>query len=121
MAEGSVKRIDLAGGARRPWPFLFTLQRHCLEPAGCHSLQQRWNPVSRLRVRRRSSPVTALDLQRGEQAHGRPVFLPDGKHFLYYELAGKQEYIGIYAGTLDAKPAEQEKKRLLDTPPESPT
>jgi serine/threonine protein kinase len=117
MAEGSVKRIDLAGGAPQT-----------LAPYGAPSSGISWSPqdvilfssagiLSRVSASGgEATPVTAIDLQRGEQAHGRPLFLPDGKHFLYYQLAGKQENIGIYAGTLDAKPTDQGKKRLLDTP-----
>ena len=117
MAEGSVKRIDLAGGAPQT-----------LAPYGAPSSGISWSPqdvilyssggiLSRVAASGgEAAPVTAIDLQRGEQAHGRPLFLPDGKHFLYYQLAGKQENIGIYAGSIDAKPADQGKKRLLDTP-----
>jgi eukaryotic-like serine/threonine-protein kinase len=63
-----------------------------------------------------SSPVTALDSQHAEQAHGRPFFLPDGKHFLFYRLTSSAEGAnGIYTGSLDAKPSEQGQKRLLET------
>jgi eukaryotic-like serine/threonine-protein kinase len=50
----------------------------------------------------------------GEQGQGRPFFLPDGKHFLYFRL--KDAGTGIYAGSLDAKPTAQDPKRLLDSP-----
>lgn len=59
--------------------------------------------------------MTAVDTQHGEQGHGRPFFLPDGKHFLYFRLGTKAERTGIYAGSLDVKPAEQSQKRLLDS------
>jgi serine/threonine protein kinase len=63
-----------------------------------------------------STAVTALDRQRAEQAHGRPFFLPDGKHFLFYRLTSStQGANGIYTGSLDAKPSEQGQKRLLET------
>ena len=60
------------------------------------------------------TPVTAIDSQHGEQGQGRPFFLPDGKHFLYFRLMGDRS--GLYTGSLDAKPSEQTKTRLLDTP-----
>jgi Tol biopolymer transport system component len=41
-----------------------------------------------------------------------PSFLPDGRHFLYLRL-GAAEVSGIYAGSIDAKPAEQSQKLLL--------
>jgi len=62
------------------------------------------------------SVVTALDPQMSELGQGRPFFLPDGKHFLYYRLTGNEDKTGIYAGSLDVKPAEQDKKRLLASP-----
>jgi eukaryotic-like serine/threonine-protein kinase len=37
----------------------------------------------------------------GEEAHRYPVFLPDGRHFLFAYLASKPETAGIYAGSLD--------------------
>jgi serine/threonine protein kinase len=61
------------------------------------------------------SAVTAVDTPHGEQGHGRPFFLPDGKHFLSFRPGTKAESTGIYAGSRDAKPAEQSQKRLLDS------
>src|SRR5579864_2965433 len=56
--------------------------------------------------------VTAVNRQRGEAFHSSPIFLPDGRHFLYL-LGGSPEVNGIYVGSLDAKPAEQKRERLL--------
>jgi hypothetical protein len=58
--------------------------------------------------------ITTLDRQRGEVFHTAPVFLPDGRHFLYLR-GGTPEVTGIYVGSLDAKPAEQKRERLLAT------
>jgi Tol biopolymer transport system component len=55
-------------------------------------------------------PVTALGPE--ESYHTFPVFLPDGKHFLYLR-AGSLETRGIYAGSLDVKPGEQSTKRIM--------
>jgi eukaryotic-like serine/threonine-protein kinase len=61
--------------------------------------------------------VTALDSKNEEVAAALPVFLPDGKHFFYYRILGKERSkSGIFIGSLDAKPAEQGQKRLLETP-----
>jgi len=59
-----------------------------------------------------ATPVTALDSTRSDTAHLGPVFLPDGRHFLYLR-SGKPESRGIYLGSLDAKPEQQSLKRLL--------
>ena len=71
--------------------------------------------------------ITAVDRQRGEVFHSSPIFLPDGRHFLYL-LGGAPEVSGIYVGSLDAKPAEQKRERLLAsrfsagyTPSQDPT
>ncbi|MGI8783533.1 MAG: protein kinase domain-containing protein [Acidobacteriota bacterium] len=53
-------------------------------------------------------PVTTLDKARQEGAHRWPVFLPDGRHFLYVSLAsgGAKD---LYVGSLDSK----QTKRLM--------
>jgi Tol biopolymer transport system component len=33
-----------------------------------------------------------------------PVFLPDGRHFLYHQMGGRAESRGIYVGALDTSP-----------------
>jgi len=60
------------------------------------------------------APVTALDVTRQETGHSTPVFLPDGKHFLYLR-SGPPENQGIYLGTLDARPEQQASTRLIAT------
>jgi serine/threonine protein kinase/Tol biopolymer transport system component len=44
--------------------------------------------------------VTALDTARGERGHRFPSMLPDGDHFLYAVLPGKNGRFEIYAGRL---------------------
>ena len=61
-----------------------------------------------------ATDITAVDRQRGEAFHSSPVFLRDGRHFLYY-IGGSPEVTGIYVGSLDAKPDEQKRERLLST------
>ena len=45
-------------------------------------------------------PATTLDRARGEVYHAGPVFLPDGRHFLYHREVNS-ELRGIYLGSLD--------------------
>src|SRR5260370_39953424 len=59
-------------------------------------------------------PVTALNTMRKDSAHGYPVFLPDGRHFLYY-IRAAPENTGIYLGSLDSKPEQQAPKLLVAT------
>src|SRR5262249_44428253 len=55
------------------------------------------------------TPVTALDSSRQEVYHGRPSVLPDGRHFLYLRNSTSPEYRGIYVGSLDVKPQDQDR------------
>ena len=61
-----------------------------------------------------ATDITAVNRQRGEAFHSSPIFLQDGRHFLYL-LGGSPEVNGIYVGSLDAKPEEQKRERLLAT------
>ena len=58
-----------------------------------------------------TTPVTALAA--GETSHRWPQFLPDGKHFLYLRASPDGAKAGVYVGSIDAKPNEQSKQRLL--------
>jgi serine/threonine protein kinase/Tol biopolymer transport system component len=46
-------------------------------------------------------PVTTLDAGKGEEAHGFPWFLPDGRRFLYSVFSRNPETDGIYVRSLD--------------------
>jgi serine/threonine protein kinase len=61
-----------------------------------------------------ATPITALDPARAEKYHSGPLFLPDGRHFLYYRF-GKPESTGVYVGSLDDKPGQPTSERLLAT------
>jgi Tol biopolymer transport system component len=56
--------------------------------------------------------ITAVDHSRGELFHSQPDFLPDGRHFLYFQ-SGTPEVEGVYAGSLDSGPGEQPRERIL--------
>ena len=58
------------------------------------------------------SRITELDASKGELAHMRPWFLPDGRHFLYVTRNPHVEEAAIYLGSLDSK----ERKRLAASP-----
>jgi serine/threonine protein kinase len=57
--------------------------------------------------------ITSLDTSRSETSHRWPVFLPDGKHFLYLgaNFSGLLENNAIFLGSLDS----QEKRLLVST------
>ena len=62
-----------------------------------------------------ATPLTRLNPARQEIGHSYPVFLSDGRHFLYLIDAPKPENCGIYLGSLDSKPEEQGSERVLET------
>jgi eukaryotic-like serine/threonine-protein kinase len=59
-----------------------------------------------------ASQVTKLNPARQELAHIRPMFLPDGKHFMYFVFSTKAENCGVFVGSLDSKSEEQESRRI---------
>ena len=58
-----------------------------------------------------ATPVTALVAS--ETHHRWPQFLPDGRRFLYLRVSSDPGRMGIYVGSLDARPEEQSRTRVL--------
>ena len=56
--------------------------------------------------------VTVVDTAHGDVAHINPRFLPDGRHFLYMRITGLSTDFSV--GSLDAKPGEQDARRLIN-------
>ena len=63
--------------------------------------------------------VTTRDPARAERVHASPTFLPDGRHFLYSRLSSQPENDGVFVGSLDLKPEQQELRRLVATSTEA--
>ena len=59
-------------------------------------------------------PVTVLDRSRDERTHGLAAFLPDGRHFLYLRVAPGPENSGVFIGSIDRAPGDQDLTRLLE-------
>jgi eukaryotic-like serine/threonine-protein kinase len=114
---GKIKKVDLSGGSP---------QTLCDSPNVL--LGGSWNadgvilagsnigPIVRISsAGGAASPVTRLEPSRGEIDHSDPIFLPDGRHFVYFRLTTRPETSGIYAGDLDTPPERQSLKRLQAT------
>lgn len=115
FADGKLKKVEVAGGQ---------VQVLCDAPNGRGGT---WNqdgvivftPDSFGGLSRVSSPggtpvgMTTPDATHFEQSHRWPVFLPDGKHFIYLatNFAGHLEDQTIFVGSLDSK----EKRSLVNT------
>jgi len=63
-------------------------------------------------------PILDLDPARKEIYQRNPSFLPDGRHFVYG--GGSIETGGIYLGSLDATPKQQDSKPLVTTQAPAP-
>jgi Tol biopolymer transport system component len=59
---------------------------------------------------------TLIDEKRGEGGHFLPWALPDGRHFLYLLGGNNPQINGIYVGSIDTAPAEQDRTRLSLAP-----
>jgi eukaryotic-like serine/threonine-protein kinase len=57
-------------------------------------------------------PISTLDPARQEAFHMNPSLLPDGRHFVYGRGSLSAVSRGIYLGSLDAKPEQQDSKQL---------
>ena len=111
FADGKLKRLEIAGGP---------VQVICDAPTGRGGA---WNkdgvilftPSGHLsgglyRVSAaggRATRVTAPDASHGVNSNRWPIFLPDGKHFLYLaaNLSGQTDSDALYAGSLDSTEA----------------
>jgi eukaryotic-like serine/threonine-protein kinase len=109
FADGKLRKIEVTGGA---------VQTICDAPSGRGGT---WNKdgvivftpnaeLGHTGLQRVSasggSPteISTLDKARGEDTHRWPMFLPDGKHYLYLaaSLAGQREVDAIFVGSLDS-------------------
>jgi DNA-binding winged helix-turn-helix (wHTH) protein/Tol biopolymer transport system component len=100
-ADGKLKKIDLAGGPP---------QVICVTPL---VIGGSWNTDGTIifgdgtAIRQVSAgggdakPLTTLNSSRGESSHDFPVFLPDGRHFLYTAHSSRRENSGIFVASLD--------------------
>ena len=61
-----------------------------------------------------ASQLTVLDPSQSDIGHMQPKFLPDGQHFVYVRPAlPPSDTGGVYVGSLDAAPEEQNPRRLM--------
>jgi eukaryotic-like serine/threonine-protein kinase len=109
FAQGKLKKIDVAGGPA---------QTLCDAPNGRGGTWNRdglilFAPDIRSPVYRVPSaggePVAVTKLPPQLFTHRFPSFLPDGRHFLYFETTGSPDTSGIFVGSLDSN----ETKHLL--------
>jgi Tol biopolymer transport system component len=107
IAEGVLKVIDLATGSSRQLGNVGVTRGASWNGDGTILLARiSDNVIVRMSDSGGSpTPVTKLDASRKEILHGLPVFLPDGRHFLYVAAAGIPEESGIFLASLDSADA----------------
>ncbi len=117
FVSGNLKKIDRTGGAA------ITI---CDAPNGRGGSWNRdgvivFSPETQSTIHRvsagggNSTSVTTLDISLNETTHRYPVFLPDGRRFLYlrgsHSLSSREEGNAIWIGSLDS----EEKTRLMQS------
>jgi Tol biopolymer transport system component len=107
LARGVVTTIDLATGSSRRLGTVGATRGASWNGNGTILLaRQSDNVIVRMPDSGGSpTPVTKLDASRKEMLHGLPVFLPDGRHFLYVAAAGNPQESGIFLAALDSSDA----------------
>ncbi len=114
--EGKLRRVDLAGNPAAeirlaPAPVGAAWGRDGTILFGTEtSAILRMNAGSETLI-----PVTVRDAA-SERVHIFPVFLPDGKHFLYSRQSSSVNKTGIYIGSIGMKPGQQSLTPLIVTP-----
>ena len=115
FADGKLRKVDVSGGQ---------VQVLCDAPNGRGGA---WNPDGTIIFARDAlgalsrvsssggtpAELTKLDTSRSEAGHRWPVFLPDGKHFIYLaaNFSGRPGINAIFLGSLDST----EKRFLVGT------
>jgi serine/threonine protein kinase/Tol biopolymer transport system component len=102
FSDGELVRIDERGGARQKLADVLFARGGAWSAAGTIVFSSH-NTLQR--VGENGGPVTAassLDPARSERMHAWPVFLPDGRRFLYLAVSRDQAFSGVFQGTLDS-------------------
>jgi eukaryotic-like serine/threonine-protein kinase len=115
--SGKLKKISISGG---PPEMICDLPRDELGGTwnryGVIVVGQVPGPLMRVSANGgRPVPLTVVDSSRGEALHAFPSFLPDGNHFIYLRASTIVGKSGVYIGSLDAKPEEQDSNQLVAT------
>jgi len=110
---GTLKRVDLAGG---PVTTIGDV------PGGLGSYRGgAWSDAGALLIGSRrglfqmqnGSAVAVSHLAEGDVMHGTPMFMPDGRRFLFLRTNGDAGQDGLYLGSLDTPPDQQLKRRVI--------
>jgi len=104
VADNQIKRVDLAGGPVRTVTGGTLRMGPAWGPDGTILFVPRRDELAA--VAASGGPVTTVlraDPAKHQQMFAWPRFLPDGRHFIYFDPSDRPESEGIYAGSLDSK------------------
>src|SRR5262245_46639582 len=104
FAGGKLKRIDTAGGEPQTLCDASNGRGGSWNRDGVIVFAASPNSVIK-RISAAGGPVvdiTTFDAARKGFGHNWPVFLPDGRHFLFYHRSASAEQNGVYVGSLDS-------------------
>ncbi len=104
FATGKIKKVDTRGGAPQ------TLADAAAGRGGTWNLEgvilftaQANSPIAKVSASGGNvTPVTTFAADQGIVTQYWPQFLPDGRHFLYFQRSAKAEHQGIYVAALDS-------------------
>jgi serine/threonine protein kinase len=115
--NNKLKRVDIQGGAPQTLADLPTFQNGVTvnrDGVMIVGLSNAGGGGPLLRLPAAGGTPTPITVEaQGRARHRFPQFLPDGRHFLYLRVSDDQNQMGVYVGSIDAKPEEQSQKRLL--------
>jgi Tol biopolymer transport system component len=113
---GKLKKIDIQGGPPQTMADLSGMNGAASNRDGVIVVATTPGSGPLLRVPLSGgTPTPITTLADGDIQHRWPQFLPDGRHFLYLRMSSDANKAGIYIGSIDAKPEEQSRERLLAT------
>ena len=108
FADGQLKRIDIDGGSSRTLATASGAVSGAWGPDGVILISMLGNPIMRV-SENGGDRVAVTRLESGQGAHYIPQFLPDGRHFLFHAVGGREPK-GVFVGQL----GDMAQRRLLD-------
>jgi serine/threonine protein kinase len=103
FAGGKLKKIDTAGGVPQVLCSAGIGRGGAWNPDGILLFGQGDSPISRIADSGGVvTPATTFDPNQAVIGQTWPQFLPDGRHFLYYQRSLKPEYRGVYLTSLNS-------------------
>jgi len=100
FAEGKLKKIDVNGGSTQTICDSGNSSGGTWNSEGVILFSSQGQPLRRVAAAG-GAPTAALTLEPKAIQHDYPLFLPDGRHFLYASWDGNPATVDIYIGALD--------------------